>query len=231
MSEQELFKTTIMGGFDKEDVLEQVQRMRDDYMDQIAALKRENGAKDEKIAQLTKRLDLKDSQQMRLEEEVRNKYQKYIDKYESIGRLVFEAQIKSEEMLADTQAKCDQMLSETQAQCSQMLAEAEDEAQLRVDSVQVEVDEKLAEGKKKYIAVQEELNEIVELINQAQNRFMASYKEVHNIISTMPDSLKDFKDVEDVDEDIEDEDIGDEDEDDAEVISRMEELLGEEDED
>ena len=30
MGEHELFKTTIMGGFDKEDVLEQVQRMKDE---------------------------------------------------------------------------------------------------------------------------------------------------------------------------------------------------------
>ena len=30
MGEHEIFKTTIMGGFDKEDVLEQVQRMKDE---------------------------------------------------------------------------------------------------------------------------------------------------------------------------------------------------------
>lgn len=50
-------------------------------------------------------------------------------------------------------------------------------------AVQAEVDAKLADGKRKYIAVQDEMNEIVELINQAQIRFMASYKEVHKIVS------------------------------------------------
>ena len=42
------------------------------------------------------------------------------------------------------------------------------------------------------------MNEIVQLINQAQKRFMASYKEVHQIISTMPTSLNDIEEEPDV---------------------------------
>ena len=75
-----------------------------------------------------------------------------------------------------------------------MLEEARIEAQRCLDAVQIEVDDKLAEGKRKYIAVQEEMNEIVELINQAQRRFMSSYREVHKIISTMPESLRELED-------------------------------------
>ena len=56
---------------------------------------------------------------------------------------------------------------------------------------------KNADGKKKYVAVQDEMNEIVELINQAQKRFMSSYKEVHRIVTAMPESLYDLKEPED----------------------------------
>ena len=45
---------------------------------------------------------------------------------------------------------------------------------------------KIAEGERKYTALQAEMDEIMELINQAQKRFMASYKEVHKIISDLP---------------------------------------------
>ena len=74
-----------------------------------------------------------------------------------------------------------------------MLQDAEAEAKRKVESVQSEIDDKLMEGKKKYLAVQEEMNGIVELINQAQKRFMSSYKEVHQIISSMPTSLNDLE--------------------------------------
>ena len=74
--------------------------------------------------------------------------------------------------------------------------EAKKEAEKCLAAVQAEVDAKLADGKRKYIAVQDEMNEIVELINQAQIRFMASYKEVHKIVSAMPETMRELEDEE-----------------------------------
>ena len=187
MGEHELFKTTIMGGFDKEDVLEQVQRMKDEAASEQLRLKKLISEKDAKIAELMKRIELKDAHQERLEMEIHEKYQKYIDNYESIGKLVFDAQLKSDAMIKEAEEKCNTMISDAEA-----------EAKQRVEAVQSEIDDKLREGKKKYIAVQDEMNEIVQLINQAQKRFMASYKEVHQIISTMPTSLNDIEEEPDV---------------------------------
>lgn len=187
MGEHELFKTTIMGGFDKEDVLEQVQRMKDEAASEQLRLKKLISEKDAKIAELMKRIELKDAHQERLEMEIHEKYQKYIDNYESIGKLVFDAQLKSNAMIKEAEEKCNTMISDAEA-----------EAKQRVEAVQSEIDDKLREGKKKYIAVQDEMNEIVQLINQAQKRFMASYKEVHQIISTMPTSLNDIEEEPDV---------------------------------
>ena len=190
---QEAFKTKLMGGYDKDDVQEQMQRMRDEAMDEQARLKRVIAEKDARIAELNKRLELKEQQQERMEEEIKNKYQVYIETYDSIAKLVFDAQIRSDDMLQKTTEECDKMRKKTWAECSRIREDAEEEARRTIDSIQQEVDDKLAEGKKRYVAVQNELNEIVELINQAQKRFMASYKEVHNIINTMPESLSDME--------------------------------------
>ncbi len=69
MGEHEIFKTTIMGGFDKEDVLEQVQRMKDEAAAEQLRLKKLISEKDAKIAELMKRIELKDAHQERLEME------------------------------------------------------------------------------------------------------------------------------------------------------------------
>ena len=182
MAEYEMFKTTLMGGYDKEEVQEQIQRLRDEMAEQEELYKKQIGEKDARIAELQKRIELKEEYQARLEEDIKEKYQKYIDNYESIGKLVFEAQVR-----ADTMEK------ETREKCEKLLQDAEAEAKRKVESVQSEIDDKLMEGKKKYLAVQEEMNGIVELINQAQKRFMSSYKEVHHIISSMPTSLNDLE--------------------------------------
>ena len=181
MAEYEMFKTTLMGGYDKEEVQELIQKLKDEMAEIQVNYKKQIADRDAKIAELQKRIALKESYQARMEEDIKEKYQKYIDNYESIGKLVFEAQIKAESMEKEAREKCDIMI-----------AEDEEEAKRRVEAVQSEIDDKLLEGKKKYVAVQEEMNGIVELINQAQRRFMSSYKEVHHIISSMPTSLNDI---------------------------------------
>lgn len=187
MAEHEMLKTSLMGGYDKEEVQELIQKMKDEMAEAQVNFRKQIADRDEKIAELQKRIDLKDAYQARMEEDIKEKYQKYIDNYESIGKLVFEAQLKS-----------DSMQKEAEEKCSKMIEEAEAEAKRRVESVQSEIDDKLLEGKKKYLAVQEEMNGIVELINQAQKRFMSSYKEVHQIINSMPTSLNDIEDVVDL---------------------------------
>ena len=209
---EEMFKTTLMGGFDKDDVQTKVQIMKDEAYAEKSKLIKAGKEKDKKIAELQKqlnfkdierdqaianvkkeheqemeegleRLRLKEEQKEKLERELSEKYQKYIDRYDLIGSLVLEAQEKAEKIIAEAEQKRDMLMEE-----------AHQEAQKCLDAVQSEVDDKLAEGKRKYIAVQEEMNEIVELINQAQRRFMSSYREVHKIISTMPESMRELED-------------------------------------
>ncbi len=182
MAEYEMFKTTLMGGYDKEEVQEQIQKLKDEIAENQESYKKQLAEKDARIAELQKRIELKEEYQARLEEDIKEKYQKYIDNYESIGKLVFDAQVRADTLERDTRE-----------QCEKMLQEAEEEAKRKVESVQSEIDDKLMEGKKKYLAVQEEMNGIVELINQAQKRFMSSYKEVHHIINSMPTSLNDLE--------------------------------------
>lgn len=196
MGEYEMFKTTLMGGYDKDDVAQKVEAIKDAAFREKSRLEKEIKTRDEKIAELTKRLELKETQKEKLERDVTEKYQKYVDNYDRIGSLILNAQIQADEMMERAKKQCDEMLKTAEQQAAQMREEADREAKARVDQVQKEVNEKLADGKKKYIAVQDEMNDIVELINQAQKRFMSSYKEVHRIVATMPDSLRDMTDLE-----------------------------------
>ena len=214
---EEMFKTTLMVGFDKEDVLRQITAMKEAAYTERAGLQKQLADKDEKIEELTQQIGEKEEQIRKLEDEIKNKYQKYADNYESIGRLVFDAQVRSEKMLTDAQEKSAGMRKEAQESSEHMVKESQAYAQKLLDdakavstqmiekaktdsrayaaAVQKEVDEKLADGKRKYTAIQEELNEIVELINQAQKRFMASYKEIHQILSTMPEPMGDPEEI------------------------------------
>lgn len=205
MGEYEMFKTTLMGGYDKDDVTQKVEAIKDAAFREKSRLEKEIKTRDEKIAELTKRLELKENQKEKLERDVTEKYQKYVDNYDRIGSLILNAQIQADDLMRKTQMQCDEMLKVAEKQAAQMREEADREAKARVDQVQKVVNEKLADGKKKYIAVQDEMNDIVDLINQAQKRFMSSYKEVHRIVATMPDSLRDMTEMECLEQTEEDE--------------------------
>ena len=70
-------------------------------------IKKQLAEKDARIAELQKRIELKEDYQARLEEDIKEKYQKYIDNYESIGKLVFEAQVKADTLEKETKEKCE----------------------------------------------------------------------------------------------------------------------------
>ena len=53
------------------------------------------------------------------------------------------------------------------------------EAKQKIADAELEIDGKLLDGKKKYLALQEEMSQIVDLINSAQKHFADSYSEVH----------------------------------------------------
>ena len=230
---EEKFKTTVMGGFDKDDVLHQVREMKDaayaekcklikekkdqekvieDLKKQLEekdrekeeALQKQREAHKEELAKMEEKIQEKQRQKEKLERQISEKYQKYIDRYDLIGGLVLESEERAEKITNAANEKAEKLISDATQQAESMtqnakkaadqMDEAKKEAEKCLEAVQAEVDMKLAEGKRKYIAVQDEMNEIVELINQAQIRFMASYKEVHKIVSAMPETMQELED-------------------------------------
>ena len=170
-------------GFDRDEVLEYIRKQEEDFNARTIAMEREIRKRDKIISELKNRIVVKDEQVNRLEREIRGKYQKYIDNYRQIGDLVYESKLKGQ-----------RIMDEAHAEASRIIAGADAEAKKRVLSVQGQIDQKLTEGKHKYLAVQDEMNEIVEMFNQMQRKFMQSYKEVHEIIQSMPASLSDIDD-------------------------------------
>ena len=73
MAEYEMFKTTLMGGYDKEEVQEQIQKLKDEMAESQENYKKQLADKDARIAELQKRIELKEDYQARLEEDIREK--------------------------------------------------------------------------------------------------------------------------------------------------------------
>ena len=67
MAEYEMFKTTLMGGYDKEEVQELIQKLKDEMAEIQVNYKKQIADRDTKIAELQKRIELKEAYQARME--------------------------------------------------------------------------------------------------------------------------------------------------------------------
>lgn len=198
---EELFKTTAFGGYDKDDVEAELQRLKDNAFQEktkvirdltearktLAAREDEIREKDAKIAELQETLEARDQEILKMEKTIREKYQSYVDNYDTIGSLIYEAKIRAKQIDRETEAEKQRRISEAEAEARKIRDEAQEEAQKTLDGVQKEVDEINREGKQQYEAIQEELANVVEIFNRVQKQFMNSYKAIQDIVNENPE--------------------------------------------
>ncbi len=189
MYDYEMFKTVRMKGFDRDEVLAYIQMTEETNSKAIADLQRQVAEKDQTIADLREKLVQKDEQRAALETEIDTKYKKYVENYEKIGSLVYESQVKGDEMIANAQKEADRLVAEAQKEADAILQNADAEAAKRTATAEAEVDNTISEGKLKYIAIQDIMNEVMDQLSQAQRKFVTSFKEVHEILQGIPDHL------------------------------------------
>lgn len=183
---EEQFKTTIMGGYDKEDVQNQFKMLKDNMyseknklLDEVDELRKTIDEKDAVIRE-------KNAEIEKLNKNITEKYQSYIDNYDTIGKIVYEMRIKSDSMIADANRQKEKIISE-----------AEDVAKEKIANAQAEADKTLADGQRRYNVLQEEINELIALVNQVQHKFMKSFKAIHEISNTMSEDSDDSFDMDD----------------------------------
>ncbi len=186
----EQFKTSLMGGYDKEDVQNQFNALKNEMRAMKGKFTAELEEKDKVIAEKDRLISEKNEEIAKLKKDISEKYQNYIDNYDTIGKIVYETRIESERLLKEAEEKSEKTVSK-----------AEEEAKLKVEKAKDEIERVISEGKSRYAAIQEEINELITVVNQVQHKFMKSFKEIHELSdSVVGDHHLDMDDSYDEDE-------------------------------
>lgn len=203
-----MFRTTKFGGYDKDDVEQQIQKMRDAANVERRELSAKIDAANETIVDQQKDIDnlntkvrelqdsliAKDRELQDVEKNVREKYQSYVDNYDTIGSLIYEAKIRAKQVDRETEAERQRILAEANSEAQKIRDEAQVEAKQLLDETQKKIDEKNRDGRLQYAAIQEELAHVIETFNQVQKQFMNSYRDIQNIVNEEPGSFDDSGD-------------------------------------
>ena len=198
---EERFKTTTFGGYDKEEVLQELQKMKEnahaekaqilreleESRKDCARISKELQAKDAKIAELQDTIVSRDREIMEMERTIREKYQSYIDNYETIGSLIYESKIRAKQIAKETEEERQKILDAAKEEAAHICEAAEAEAQKRLREVEVEIDDRTTVGRQQFEFVQDELNNALELFSKLQKQFMHSYKTIQEIVRDHPE--------------------------------------------
>ena len=102
---EEMFRPAKKNGFDREDVLNKVQAIKEAAVieknaiqEKLDAALKENAELKEKSAALQDEVD-------KLKKDISEKYQSYIDNYDMIGSLIYDAKVQSRNIISDAEAE------------------------------------------------------------------------------------------------------------------------------
>ena len=194
---EDRFKTAAFGGYDKEEVQQELQKMRENahaeraqIVKDLESARRELSMvseiimkKDHEIAELRETLAAKDKEILEMERMIRDKYQSYVDNYDTIGSLVYEAKLRAKQINRETDEERERILEMARVDAERILKEAESSAIQRLTEVQGEIDQRNKTGLVQYETVQEELNSVLEIFRQVQKQVMNSYRTIQMIAS------------------------------------------------
>ena len=193
----DLFKTTAFGGYDKEEVQIEIQKIKENARAErsqilldleecrrsLESARKELSNKDTQIAELRETLANKDRELLEQERMIKDKYQSYVDNYDTIGSLVYEAKLRAKQINRETDDEREKILEQANADAERIRAEAESAAREQLKAIQEEIDQRNMNGKVQYEAVQEELNSVLETFRQVQKQVMNSYRTIQTIAS------------------------------------------------
>lgn len=202
---EDLFKTTAFGGYDKDDVEQEWQKLKANAYEEKNTLKKEKeelqialeekeallAEKEQRIAELSEALLIKDKELMDLEKNIREKYQSYVDNYDTIGALIYEARVRAKQIGQETDAERQRILAEAEEEARKIREDAQNEAQTVLEDIDRQIEQKNLEGKQQYESVQEELNNVVTIFSRVQRQFMTSYKDIQKIVGADPEEPED----------------------------------------
>ena len=215
---EELFKTTLMGGFDKDDVMTKVQNLKDQAYAAQKKLEAKIEENEQEIEKLNRKIREREDKIEELEKNIHEKYQSYIDNYDSISGLVFEAQVKAKKLTQETEdacrekteetdeacckkreetnESCRKQREETKESCAKQRRETKEQCEYMVESARQKGEELAAVYEEKLQAEAEEIQSHMDAeLQKANTRYQKIYAEMETMTSVLEKNRRIFEET------------------------------------
>ena len=197
---EEMFRPAKKNGFDREDVLNKVQAIKEAAVieknaiqEKLDAALKENAELKEKSAALQDEVD-------KLKKDISEKYQSYIDNYDMIGSLIYDARIQSKNIISDAEAEKDSILGKAKTESEAIIKDAEAQSLLIIAGAkktaeednakaESEIEALIGEAQLRYSCIKDKTGRLMDSLNDMQQKMMAAFSGIKSIAES-DDALK-----------------------------------------
>lgn len=188
----EMFRPAKKNGFDREDVLNKVQAIKEAAVIEKNALQEKLDAALKENEELkTKAADLQ-SEVDKLRKDISEKYQSYIDNYEMIGSLIYDAKVQSKSILTNAETEKETILDKAKTESEALLKDAEAQSLIIVAGAKktaedetakakAEMEAQIEEAQLRYSIIKDKTGRLMDNLNDIQKELTAAFGGIQNI--------------------------------------------------
>ncbi len=182
----DLFKTAKKGGYDREDVERQFQAVKASASMEKDALLSQIAEKDREITSLNDTVRGQREEIDGLHKDISEKYQSYIDYYDTIGEVILDSRIQAKKIVEDAYSERDRILANVNEEAKRAAEEARTAALADALREKEEIERANEEKRAQYNAMCEKIAALVGQLEAADADFSAAVKNVRDIADGNP---------------------------------------------
>lgn len=208
---EDQFKSARKGGYDKEDVDQQFFEIKEAAAEEKNRLNEQLEMKDSQLAELRRVVKSQQTEIDTMKKDISEKYQSYIDNYDTIGRIIYDSNVQAKKIVDDANREHDSIIAEANEKAGQIIEEARLSATADALREKQALEAQIERSKKDYAIISDKVSQLLRKLDDMQLEFNATVRSINNIADSEDFSTRNSFDFDDFAEEITEEPAGFED--------------------
>lgn len=199
---EDQFKSARKGGYDKEDVDQQFFEIKEAAAEEKSRLNEQLEMKDSQLEELRKLVKKQQSEIDSMKQDIAEKYQSYIDNYDTIGRIIYDSNVQAKKIVDEANLEHDQIISQAQDRAGQIIEEARLNATADALREKQSLEAQIERCKKDYAIISDKISQLLRKVDDMQKEFNSTVRSINTIADSEDFSTKNSFDFEDFTEEL-----------------------------
>ena len=178
---EDQFKSARKGGYDKEDVEQQFFEIKEAAAEEKSKLEEQLAMKDSQLDELRRVVKNQQTEIDTMKQNIAEKYQSYIDNYDTIGRIIYDSSIQAKKIVDDANREHDTIIAQANEKAGQIMEEARLSATANALREKQTLEAQIERCRKDYAIMSDKVSQLLRKLDDMQLEFNATVRSINSI--------------------------------------------------